>query len=487
MKAPNILDGEGTRMLLPFRALVRQTTLAQRFMLASLIILIAGMAGIGVWIGNEIKNGVIHRTGATTALYVDSFVTPILQELGSTGTLSPQRREQLSDLLQDTSMGQQIVTFRVWDPTGKVIFSTDEATVGKSFPIKEGLADAIWGQVSSEISQLEAEENAPQRAIRSELLETYSPVRLSGTNEVIAVAEFYQTVDALNQEIAAAQRRSWLVVGAVTLVIYLLLAGFVRRSSDTIEQQQMTLNDQISRLTELLAQNRELHDRVRRAAGSVATLNERFLRRIGSELHDGPAQDLGLALLKLDALIGRWEQSQAAPEFVNELTGIQSSLQNAQKEVRAISTGLSLPQLAELSLPETVLRVVRTHERRTGSRVRLDMAALPEQAALPVKITVYRVLQESLSNSYRHAGGANQQVRAFMDGDVLALEVSDEGPGFVAQPAATFNGHLGLAGMRERVESLGGVFSVKSEPGKGTQVTARLGLSPGAAEGDDER
>jgi len=472
-------------MSMPFRVPVRQPTLAQRFMLASLIILIVGMAGIGIWVGDQIKNGVIHRTGATTALYVDSFVAPILQELGSTGTLSPQRHEQLDKLLQDTSMGQQIVTFRVWDPTGKVIFSTDEATAGKTFPIKDGLAQAILGQVSAEISQLEAAENAPQRAIRSELLETYSPVRLSGTNEVIAVAEFYQTVDALNQEIAASQRRSWLVVGAVTLVIYLLLAGFVRRASDTIEQQQATLNDQISRLTELLGQNQELHERVRRAAGSVATLNERLLRRIGSELHDGPSQDLGLVLLKLDALIGRSEQSQATSAFVEELTGIQSPLENAQKEIRAISSGLSLPQLAELSLPETVIRAVRAHERRTGSRVKLDVAPLPEQAALPVKITVYRVLQESLNNAYRHAGGANQQIRALMDGDLLALEISDEGPGFVSQPTATFNGHLGLAGMRERVESLGGTFSVKSEIGKGTQVTARLALR--AEEGNDER
>jgi signal transduction histidine kinase len=472
-------------MPIPFRVSITQATLAQRFMFASLIILIAGMAGIGVWIGNEIKNGVIHRAGATTALYVDSFVAPILQELGSTGTLSPEHHEKLDKLLQDTPMGQQIVTFRVWDPTGKVIYSTDNATLGRTFPISEGLAQAILGQVSSEISQLEAEEHAQQRAIRSELLETYSPVRLSGTNQVIAVAEFYQTVDALNQDIASAQRRSWLVVGAVTLVIYLLLAGFIRRASDTIERQQMMLNNQISRLIELLAQNKELHDRVRRAAGSVATLNEGFLRRIGSELHDGPAQDLGLALLKLDALIGRWEQSQAAHEFVQELTGIQSSLQNAQKEVRAISTGLSLPQLVELSLPKTVIRAVRAHERRTGSRVRLDMAPLPEQAALPVKITVYRVLQESLNNSYRHAGGANQQIRAFMDGDVLVLEVSDEGPGFVPQPPSRFNGHLGLAGMRERVESLGGTFSVKSEPGKGTQVTARLALR--AEEGENER
>ena len=472
-------------MPLPFRLPVRQATLLQRFLLASLVILIAGMAGIGVWVGNEIKNGVIHRTGATTALYVDSFVAPLLQELGATGDLSPEHRLQLSKLLQDSSMGQQIVTFRVWDTTGKVIYSTDESAVGKTFPIKEGLALAILGRVSSEVSSLEAEENIPQRALRTELLETYSPVRLSGTNQVIAVAEFYQTVDALNQEIAAAQRRSWLVVGFTTLVIYLLLAGFVRRASDTIEGQQATMNDQITRLTELLAQNQELHERVRRAAGSVATLNERFLRRIGSELHDGPAQDLGLSLLKLDALIGRWEQRQEAPEFAGELTGIQSSLQNAQKEIRAISTGLSLPQLAELSLPETVIRAVRAHERRTGSRVHLESAPLPEQAALPVKITVYRVLQESLNNAYRHAGGANQQIHVWMEGDLLALEVSDDGPGLAEQPKTALDGHLGLVGMRERVESLGGTFTVKSEPGKGTQITARLALR--AEEGEDER
>jgi signal transduction histidine kinase len=472
-------------MQMPFRLPLRQATLAQRFMLASLVILIAGMLGIGVWVGNEIKNGVIHRTGATTALYVDSFVAPLVQELGTTSTLSPAHQEQLSKLLQDSSMGQQIVTFRVWDPAGKVIYSTDETAVGKTFPVKPGMAKAILGQVSSEVSGLEAEENAPQRAIRSELLETYSPVRLSGTNQVIAVAEFYQTVDALHQEIAAAQRRSWLVVALAMLVIYLLLAGFIRGASNTIEDQQATLNDQIARLTELLAQNQELHERVRRAAGSVATLNERFLRRIGSELHDGPAQDLGLSLLKLDVLMGRAEESQEAPGLVDELTGIQSSVQNAHKEIRAISNGLSLPQLAELSLPETVIRAVRAHERRTGSRVELDMAPLPEQAALPVKITIYRVIQESLNNAYRHAGGASQQVHVFMEEDLLVLEVSDDGPGLVDQPKAALNGHLGLVGMRERVESLGGTFQVMGEPGQGTRITARLDLR--AEEGEDER
>jgi signal transduction histidine kinase len=284
------------------------------------------------------------------------------------------------------------------------------------------------------------------------------------------------------------------VVGLATLAIYLLLAGFVRGASDTIEGQRATMNDQITRLTELLAQNRELHERVRRAAGMVATLNERFLRRIGSELHDGPAQDMALGLLKLDALIGRAEEGQAFPGLVEELSGIQSSLQSAHKEVRAISTGLSLPQLAELSLPETVIRAVRAHERRTGSRVDLDAGPLPEQAALPVKITIYRVIQESLNNSFRHAGGVNQRIRVCMEADLLVLEVSDAGPGLADPSKAALDGHLGLVGMRERVESLGGTFSVESGPGQGTHITARLATCPGEGsrgarteEGEDER
>lgn len=470
---------------MPFKNSIKQATLAQRFMLTSLIILIAGMTGIGVWVGNEIKNGVIHRTGATTALYVDSFVAPLLQELGNENAPSPQNMQQLSKLLQDTPMGKQIVSFKVWNTSGQVLFSIDQQIVGQTFPIEEGLSQAIQGQVNSSLSRLQKQENTGERAIRSELLETYSPVRLRGTDTVIAVAEFYQTVDTLNQEVLLARRKSWFVVGSATLIIYLLLAGFVRRASDTIESQRAMLTSQVSRLSELLSQNNELHGRVRRAAASVATLNERFLRRIGSELHDGPAQDLGLVLLKLDALIARSEQGKVAPTFVEELTGIQTTLQNAQKEIRGISAGLSLPELTNLSLEETVIRAVRAHERRTSSKIKLNAKPLPQQAALPVKITMYRVLQEALNNAYRHAEETTPEIEVWMDGDVLALEVCDRGPGFVDQSTAVMNGHLGVSGMRERVESLGGTFSVESEIGKGTKVTARLSLH--SDEGRDER
>ena len=303
---------------------------------------------------------------------------------------------------------------------------------------------------------------------------------MAGTDRIIAVAEFYQKTDELQSELNAAQRRSWLVVAGVMSLTFILLSGFVKRASDTIDHQKVELSNQVTRLTELLGQNRELHERVRRAAARVTTLNEGLLRRIGSELHDGPAQDLSLALLKLDTIIGQSEVCQFASinglPCNSQMIAIQSATQNALKELRAISTGLGLPELAELSLTETVMRVVHAHERRTNTKVDLELSELPVHTPLPVKITLYRLIQEALNNSYSHAGGKGQKVSVMTKDSQIIVEISDQGPGFDLSQALRMDNHLGIAGMRERVESLGGNFSIETKEGKGTLVRWILNL-----------
>ncbi|MEX2029653.1 MAG: sensor histidine kinase [Anaerolineales bacterium] len=467
------------------RAWLENLSLSQRFMLAGLVILFAGMVGIGAWVEEQIETGVVHRTGATTALYVDSFVAPILQELGGSDELLPDHVERLRSLLQSTPLGQQIVAFKVWDTRGRLLYSTDPSAIGRTYPMHVGMLRARLGEVVSQVSPLEEEENAALKAAHDRLLETYSPVWLSGTSQVIAVAEFYQSTEELDQEIGILKRRSWLVVGLAILLAYLLLSVFVRRASNTITQQKADLGRKVTQLTELLSQNRELHERVRRAAASLALLNEGYLRRVASELHDGPTQDLGLSILKLDALAGRLEAQRNAQldrGMVDELTGVGAALQNALKEMRGIATGLGLPQLTKLDLAETVVRVVRAHERRTGTRVALELERLPEKLALPLKITVYRLIQEALNNAYRHASGAGQRVRVGVEGDQLVVEIRDSGPGFHPDPADGQDGRLGISGMRERVESLGGTFDIKSDIDRGTQVVAHL---PCQVEGGD--
>ena len=132
--------------------LYNKLTLAQAFMLASLVVIAAAMLGLGAWVGGQIKTGVINRSGATTALYVDSFVAPLLQDLGKAETISAQNSATLSKLLHETSLGQQIVAFKVWDLNGRVIYSTDPTLVGKIFPMQEPLILASQGNVSTRVN-----------------------------------------------------------------------------------------------------------------------------------------------------------------------------------------------------------------------------------------------------------------------------------------------------------------------------------------------
>jgi signal transduction histidine kinase len=458
---------------------IKRLTQAQQFMIASLVTLVVGMTGIGWWVGQQIEDRVIHQSAATTALYVDSFIAPNVEELAENKPISEGHRSNLKRLLRSSAMRQEIAAFKIWTPDGEVFYSANPAQVGHRFPIDDELAAALDGEVSASISNLDAAENVLERQEDTELLEIYAPIRQRYTGRVFAVAEFYQRVDNLRRDIAAAQRRSWLLVGGTTLGMYLLLAGFVQRSSNTIERQQRALSAQVARLTDLLNQNTELRERVQRAAARTTALNERFLRRVSADLHDGPAQDLGLALLRLDHVIAHFERCKGTDEDAAQanLDVIQSSLRHALGEIRAISGGLSLPQLNNLSITETLERVVRAHERRTGTTVAMHLHTLPEEASLPVKITLYRFVQEALQNAFRHAGGAGQQVRAEqVDGSVV-VDVSDQGPGFDGIPESEQEEHLGLLGMRERIESLGGAFSIHSEDGQGTTVSARLALA----------
>jgi signal transduction histidine kinase len=456
-----------------------QLNLAQRFGLASLVILVLGLAGIGYWVQRQIEAGIIHGTASTTALYVESFVAPQLDELARGRPISAEHVQTLANLLHDTPLGKQIVAFKLWGPNGFVLYDTDKSSIGKSFPVEQRLAQAWQGQTTSRISNLESDENVNERPLAKQLLETYTPIHAPNSDHTVAVAEFYQRVDELQNDIAVAQRLSWLVVAAAMLVIYLLLSGFVRRASDTIQGQQAELTTQVAQLRELLAQNVRLSEQVQRSAARTVAINERFLRRIGAELHDGPAQDLSLALLRLDPGTGDDESLQADTRdggCDEKLAPIRAAVGHALSEIRGISGGLALPELTRLTLGDTIGRAVKGHERRTGSVVRMSLDGLPDEAPLAVKITAYRVVQEALTNAYRHAHGAGQAVRAETRDGQLYLEVCDEGPGFDADKAFEGDQHLGLLGMRERVQSQAGVFRVESQPGHGTKVLACLAI-----------
>jgi signal transduction histidine kinase len=252
--------------------------------------------------------------------------------------------------------------------------------------------------------------------------------------------------------------------------MYIALNRMVGQASRTILRQQGELEHNIEQLQGLLDQNKGLHERVSRAAARTTTLNEQFLRRVSSDLHDGPAQDVSLALLRLDSLAALLPSADRG-----EMESMRGALQSAMEEIRSISAGLRLPEIGQISAEETVRRAVRDYQRKSNSDVKIKVDQMPEDVPLSVRITLYRIVQEGLSNSYRHAGGKGQAVTLQGKGSSLSISVSDSGAGFNAEQIGS-QGHLGLIGMRERVEMLGGAFQIQSGE-EGTTISAQLPLA----------
>lgn len=467
--------------MLPFRVrtLVMQWSLLQRFNVAGAAIILLGTLLIGWWVGREIKTSILNESAAATALYLDSFITPNLQQLGQSDSLAPEHAATLESLLNKTDLGQQIVAIKVWDKNMTILYSNYPSLVGKTFPTDD-LVEAWSGRIVANISDLGEDEHIEERKLYKRLLEIYVPIRQTGTHRIIAVAEFYQTSDTIEAEIALAQRQSWLAIGSGMGIVYLALALFFQWTRSQIRQRETALRNQVAQLKELIAQNDELDLRIRRARANAATLNERLLLRISAELNRQATQKLNASLTFLHDFV---ETSRVCPladqsNPCNEnLPIIQSSLETAVKEIVSIANGLGLPHLEEMSLREVFASAVLAHEQRTGTHVTFHASELPEDAALPVKITAYRIVQEGLNNAYRHARGLGQQVQVAFEAARLQIEISDRGSGFDTTLPLHKRERLGLAGMRERVESLGGRLTIESNRGEGTKIAAVLPLA----------
>jgi signal transduction histidine kinase len=449
---------------------------SRQFMLAIIAVLAIGMLVIGSWIGHLIERNAINRTAAISAVYLESMSAAQLQTWPRAGTVDSDTHEDLDRIFVDGPLHREVLRFKLWDTNGRIDYSNDHAQIGHIFPIQGRLAAAFAGTVQAQISDLKESDNLPELVNWNQLLEIYVPIR-SVDGKVYAVAEFYLSVDKLKRDILAAQQRSWGLVALSTLAVYLLLYGMVRRANNTINAQQLDLHNQLRQLHSVLDENDRMREQLREAGISTTALNEEFLLRIAADLHDGPAQTIAFALMRFDEFAETCHGCISSQgDSPHELDSIQNALQCSLRDVRKISSGLAIPGMTEMTLADTAKRAVRDFERLSGQSIKAEIDKTLGQAPLAVKITVYRLLQESLTNCWRHAPGGSPQVRVNkIDGQVL-LTITDHGAGFDPQSAA-IGGRLGLAFMRERVRLLGGVFEIDSAPGRGTCIRARLPLS----------
>jgi PAS domain S-box-containing protein len=230
---------------------------------------------------------------------------------------------------------------------------------------------------------------------------------------------------------------------------------------------------------------RRRHAEVRaRLLDQVISAREEEQRRIARELHDETGQALTSLLVGLRTLEGAPSLA-AAQEQVAELRRVTA---RTLDEVHRLARGLRPAVLDELGLVPAVDQLALDYVQARG--VPVDVSAVgfgPERIPPAVETTVYRVVQEALTNTAKHAGARTASVVLQQRRDVVQAIVSDDGCGFDVEtalraPAAWT--HLGLHGMRERAALLGGTVTIESTPGEGTTIYVRIPVM-GATDGTD--
>lgn len=190
--------------------------------------------------------------------------------------------------------------------------------------------------------------------------------------------------------------------------------------------------------------------------------------RIARELHDESGQVLTAVALHLRAL----EKRETDAPYRIKLAELRGAVVEAASSLRQLITELRPPGLRGGGLGEAISDLA---ERVTppGPRVDIAVDGLPVDLDEEIEIALYRVVQEALTNASRHADAAHVGITAGLDGARLRIVIEDDGRGFrTDEPTA----RLGLAGLRERVQLIGGDLHVESAPGAGTSVTVELDL-----------
>ncbi|WP_248958742.1 HAMP domain-containing sensor histidine kinase [Sphaerisporangium perillae] len=209
---------------------------------------------------------------------------------------------------------------------------------------------------------------------------------------------------------------------------------------------------------------------IRLSARADARHTERS--RIARELHDSISQDL-FSLSLLAAGMRR-----AAPkELRREAETMERTAARTMREMQALLLELRPVALEDAGLVPAVEELCHAYETRLGITVRTSLEEVP--LTPPAEHAVLRLTQEALGNAIKHAEPQSIDVRLSRTGQEVDVRIADDGRGFDPSCAPLSHG-MGLGLMRERVEELGGRFSVTSEPGAGTVVSASLPIAPSA-------
>jgi len=221
---------------------------------------------------------------------------------------------------------------------------------------------------------------------------------------------------------------------------------------------------------------------LRRLSAQVISAQEEQRRRISRELHDEVGQALTGIVIHATVLESSLADRKDTTMFVDRARDVAALARHTLEQIRGLSHLLRPTILDDLGVGPAVRWFAERFSSRSGLAVEVDVGSLGdtrfEQA---VETTLYRAVQEALTNVARHAHATRARVKIDGAPDGVLLRVEDDGCGFESDGALSSQTHdsgLGLLGMRERVIGLGGQLEIGSQPGVGTTIVVRLPVVP---------
>ena len=223
--------------------------------------------------------------------------------------------------------------------------------------------------------------------------------------------------------------------------------------------------------------NAQLYTGVQAGQGRLQDLSRQLLaaqeaerRRIAHELHDEAGQLLASVHLALESTI-----SGLPPHFRGGFQQVRSHLDAIETQLRRLAHDLRPTILDDLGLLPALQALAHRVAARTGLCIRVD-SALAGRLAPAVETALYRIMQEGLTNITRHAAATHVDLQLWRADECVHGRLHDDGVGFAVEPVVGWSGPrgLGLLGIQERVEALGGTLQIISAPGQGTTLQLTL-------------
>ncbi len=272
---------------------------------------------------------------------------------------------------------------------------------------------------------------------------------------------------------------------AVPLIAEQRLLGFLtlgtKRSGLLYTDDDLDLLNSLAQSATLALENARLHEErlsiLRQQLAQVTAAQEEERQRIARELHDGVGPALASLNLRLRTAGKKLEPNPAAAQELQELADL--TLANIQ-DIRRLIYDLRPAVLDELGLVAALQEYVQRYQQEQGLQVTLSLPEGKDRLPAPLETTLFRVIQEALTNAARHAKAKHVDVTLDWDRVRVTLRIADDGQGFdLREAAARARGgqHLGLWSMRERIEQLGGRLQIESQPGSGTTIQATVPLA----------